>query len=501
VGELERSPAPLRVRIRIVRPYLRVTTGARAGDVIPLEGPVVRVGRQPGCEIRFDPERDLDVSAMHAELRVRDDGWWIRDLGSRNGTWVGGERVEGEKLLAPGQVISFGAEGPRAEFRDAGTDAVLPTVSAQAPSIPGGAVGPPGGGAGSSRTAESPTADPSSAPVHRRISPLGYLGAVLLGVAVASALFVLRAPPSPDEALLAERERLARQVDSLLAEGDRAAEALQGEMAGLEAALRASQSDVRRIREELDRRVRERPPERGPDREAEALRQQLLAATAALRRQQLAASLDFRAIEEANRGSVALVYVESGSGRVSTGTAFAVRPDGTLVTSLHILEGPDGDEVPRRIGVQFSDSDQVWPARVLASSAESTLAIIKVDNIAGQVPTIRQLNPRPDTLANGSPLVLIGYPLGGDPSGVPGSGARVARPLVTAGVLSLNSPDFMEIQGHGDEGASGSPIFDATGAVVAILFGGRASEVQPVLLAVPSFEAAQLLSRIGSTSR
>lgn len=473
--------------------YLRVTTGARAGAVVPLEGAVMRAGRQPQCELRFDPGRDLDVSGLHAELQARDDGWWIRDLESRNGTWVNGERIEGERLLTAGDVIAFGAEGPQVEVGDTVTDAGLPTREAPAPSSSTESVS-------SSRSPGSPPATAPPEPTGRRISPLGYLSALLFGVAFASVLFIMRGPP-PDEGLLAERERLARQVDSLLAEGDRAAEALQGEMAGLETALRASQAEVRRIREELEQRVRDRPPERGPDRETEELRQQLLAATSALQRQQLAASLDFRSIEEANRRAVALVYVESESGRVSTGTAFAVRPDGTLVTSLHILEGPDGDEVPRRIGVQFSDSDQVWPARVLAASRESTLAMIKVDNIAGQVPTVRQLNPRPDTLANGSPLALIGYPLGGDPSGRPVSGARVARPLVTAGVLSLNSPDFMEIQGHGEEGASGSPIFDATGAVVAILFGGRAGEVQPVLLAVPSYEATQLLAQVRSRSR
>lgn len=52
------------------------------------------VGRSPACTIRIDDNR---VSGEHASLWWREGRWWIRDLGSRNGT-----RVDGE-VLAPGQ--------------------------------------------------------------------------------------------------------------------------------------------------------------------------------------------------------------------------------------------------------------------------------------------------------------------------------------------------------------------------------------------------------------
>jgi transcriptional regulator with GAF, ATPase, and Fis domain len=56
---------------------------------------------------------DSTVSRLHAELEPRDDGVWIRDLGSRNGTFVEGVRVvhalvpEGAEVRLGGTVVAF----------------------------------------------------------------------------------------------------------------------------------------------------------------------------------------------------------------------------------------------------------------------------------------------------------------------------------------------------------------------------------------------------------
>jgi pSer/pThr/pTyr-binding forkhead associated (FHA) protein len=42
-------------------------------------------------------------------LRRRPTGWTLRDIGSTNGTKLNGVRVEGEQLLANGDVIMLGA--------------------------------------------------------------------------------------------------------------------------------------------------------------------------------------------------------------------------------------------------------------------------------------------------------------------------------------------------------------------------------------------------------
>lgn len=71
-----------------------------------LETERVVVGRQSGCSIVI---RDTNVSREHLQLRRRPSGWTIRDLGSTNGTKLNGVRVEGEQMLANGDVIMLGA--------------------------------------------------------------------------------------------------------------------------------------------------------------------------------------------------------------------------------------------------------------------------------------------------------------------------------------------------------------------------------------------------------
>ena len=50
-----------------------------------------------------------DVSRRHSEVLCRADGFAVRDLGSTNGTYVNGEKVEGERVLQPGDRIEIGA--------------------------------------------------------------------------------------------------------------------------------------------------------------------------------------------------------------------------------------------------------------------------------------------------------------------------------------------------------------------------------------------------------
>ncbi len=51
---------------------------------------VVTLGRQDDCDLVID---DRSVSRQHAQIEPADDGHMIRDLQSRNGTWVRGERI------------------------------------------------------------------------------------------------------------------------------------------------------------------------------------------------------------------------------------------------------------------------------------------------------------------------------------------------------------------------------------------------------------------------
>ena len=63
-------------------------TGGKAGERYRLVKEKTIIGRHPGCDIVVDSG---SVSRQHASIEMKDGGWWVEDLGSRNGTIVNGE--------------------------------------------------------------------------------------------------------------------------------------------------------------------------------------------------------------------------------------------------------------------------------------------------------------------------------------------------------------------------------------------------------------------------
>jgi pSer/pThr/pTyr-binding forkhead associated (FHA) protein len=67
---------------------------------------VISIGRTADNTISFPT--DSNVSRYHAEIEVRGDEFWLVELGSSNGTTVNNERVDYERILLNGDVITFG---------------------------------------------------------------------------------------------------------------------------------------------------------------------------------------------------------------------------------------------------------------------------------------------------------------------------------------------------------------------------------------------------------
>ena len=104
-------------------PYLRIED---TGTMFALHADVTTIGRGTGVDVRLN---DPSVSRLHAELVRRGRFVYVSDLGlSSNGTRVNGRPV-GRRVLADGDVVSFGAArcrlgglGSAAELRDDATD-------------------------------------------------------------------------------------------------------------------------------------------------------------------------------------------------------------------------------------------------------------------------------------------------------------------------------------------------------------------------------------------
>src|SRR5205807_3286001 len=119
-----------------VRPQFRFLSGARLGHTEVCPKSYIAIGRHPLSDVRFDAERDLDVSTRHAAVVRRGDGFVLQDLSSKNGTFLNGKRAEGDVLLRDGDVISFGAKGPALEFHllpdeEAGSTTMAETAAAR----------------------------------------------------------------------------------------------------------------------------------------------------------------------------------------------------------------------------------------------------------------------------------------------------------------------------------------------------------------------------------
>jgi hypothetical protein len=91
-----------------------------------------RIGRDDGCEFHLD---DPMISRRHAEVAFADGLWWIRDLGSRNGTMVNGHFVNRAPLPAHCTVKLYEA-APELHLEV--------KASSRAQTVAAAALGPPG---------------------------------------------------------------------------------------------------------------------------------------------------------------------------------------------------------------------------------------------------------------------------------------------------------------------------------------------------------------------
>ncbi|HEY6567763.1 MAG TPA: FHA domain-containing protein [Actinomycetota bacterium] len=81
---------------------LLVKRGPNAGSTFLLNEPVTSVGRNVDSVVFLD---DVTVSRAHAAFERRDDDeWFVRDVGSLNGTYVNGEQVDQTKLASSDEV-------------------------------------------------------------------------------------------------------------------------------------------------------------------------------------------------------------------------------------------------------------------------------------------------------------------------------------------------------------------------------------------------------------
>ena len=85
--------------------HLIVVEGENAGARAELADAPLLIGRGPDAAIRLD---DDYVSTRHARVAASDDNWFVEDLGSTNGTYVGAARITQPTTIRLGIQVRVG---------------------------------------------------------------------------------------------------------------------------------------------------------------------------------------------------------------------------------------------------------------------------------------------------------------------------------------------------------------------------------------------------------
>src|SRR4029453_7415068 len=84
---------------------LKILHGSKKGTLIKIPTPKCVIGRGDDCHLR--PQSDA-VSRQHATIITTENEVTVRDMNTRNGTFVNGERVGEEAVLLTGDVLRIG---------------------------------------------------------------------------------------------------------------------------------------------------------------------------------------------------------------------------------------------------------------------------------------------------------------------------------------------------------------------------------------------------------
>jgi S1-C subfamily serine protease len=429
---------------------IRILTGALTGQVKRFDKSPVVLGRQGDCDVRFDPDKDLDVSARHAEIHTIQERYALHDLNSRNGTFVNGMRLDvGASIeIKHGDTLRFGASGPDTTFQ------VVTAVQGTVPST---------------EVRIAMAVDKQTAGLKRLMAA----GLVLVVLVVGGAFFYnSRAAARRDEELrrlLAANDSMKVQLQGPLARsGDTTLMSeMQQQMTALRVRYDSATTDAARTR----------------------IRAEIQATEQQLRR---LVQMDLPTIFARNKNAVAIMMTDFGPGKVFSGSAFGISREGLLVTNKHNVVDPETGTRARRLAVKFTDTRDWLPARIVGYSDADELALIQMER-PSEYPVIEGISRGGTESTEGMAVAIIGYPSGTD-TPMEGTGNDfMAKSTLTTGTISKNTSGVLQIDSFATHGSSGSPVFGSNGRVIGVVFGGDRNAGGRIVYAVPAARLAEFL--------
>ena len=180
-------------------------------------------------------------------------------------------------------------------------------------------------------------------------------------------------------------------------------------------------------------------------------------------------------ILDENRVSIAVI-VASGNTSLKLGTGFFIRSTGLLLTNFHVVEGMD------LVGVKIPGRDEVlWAKKATGFDLDNDLVLLEVETTGTKPVSLGDS----DHARVGEQIVVVGNPEGLEQT--------VSNGLLS-GIRELDGRRLFQISAPISEGSSGSPVFNTSGDVIAVVVSSLESG-QNLNFAVPINYAKPLLSR------
>lgn len=152
--------------------------------------------------------------------------------------------------------------------------------------------------------------------------------------------------------------------------------------------------------------------------------------------------------------AVCLVAANPG-GRPGHGSAFAIAPDGLVVTNSHVVHGAE------EINTQFPDG-RSFPAHLLGDDPATDIAVLRVDGSDLPYAHVGESGG----LRVGQIAIAIGNPLGFQTTVTAGVVSALGRSLPSASGRLID--DVIQTDAALNPGSSGGPLLDSRGAVVGV---------------------------------
>jgi pSer/pThr/pTyr-binding forkhead associated (FHA) protein/S1-C subfamily serine protease len=262
---------------------------------------------------------------------------------------------------------------------------------------------------------------------------------------------------------LADASRRTGVLEQSLA---RARQSLDQQLASADQSRKRAEEEISRIRTEMTKAQSVELSREALDSLRRALRAAEDKANDVASQVRAVRGANLAQVSQLNQSAVGLLFSFYGQ-NISAGSGFAITPSGYFVTNRHVVTDDSG-RVRDTIYIAMADqrfNRQTRVSVVAVGTGGIDLAVVRIPNYKG--PYVSKIDWSAAGANQGAPAALIGFPYGVSLA-FDDTSSTLVRTSMSAGIFSKVSGEQIQFDGFTVGGSSGSPIFNASGEVVAV---------------------------------